>query len=529
VRVGKGQVDEFSEVRKMREQTATPSGGRLASSKTIVAVLLACGVLSSLLYVATDVVASLRWVGYSYVDQAVSELNAIGSPTRPLTLALFSVYNLLVIAFAGGVWASAGKKRSVRVAAVMLVVYAVVGAVTNVFSPMHVRGSATAGTDIGHIILTAVEVFSIVLFMAFGSGARAKGFRLYSVATILILIVAGAVVGAQAPHMTAAAASTPWAGILERVNIYGTLMWVLVFAVVLRSKKELASIQGGDAAEEAESAKKVTVLMGSPHKGGATYVAARKFLDHLESYGDVNGEIVALSDYDIGVCRGCKTCFEWGEERCPLKDDRDVLIEKMTASDAVVFASPNYSWHVSGVMKVFLDRLGFAFHRPRFHGRTSSAIVVQGIYRGRNIRKYLEFVGGGLGFKVVRGSVIHTLEPMPEKAVRKMDEALAEQSRRFHRQLLRPAHPAPSLLELMMFRMGRTGIKAGVGEDKCDHMYYRDQGWFESDYYYPTHLGPFKKAAGVLFDWAGAHMSTFQVADEVEAAAGPPSSGPAAK
>ena len=32
-------------------------------------------------------------------------------------------------------------------------------------------------------------------------------------------------------------------------------------------------------------------------------------------------------------------------------------------------------------------------------------------------------------------------------------------------------------------------------------MYYRGQGLFESDYYYPTHLSPPEKAAEVFFDW----------------------------
>ena len=39
-----------------------------------------------------------------------------------------------------------------------------------------------------------------------------------------------------------------------------------------------------------------------------------------------------------------------------------------------------------------------------------------------------------------------------------------------------------------------------------DHVYFRDRGWFESDYYYPTRLGPFKKAAGALFDWIAARI-----------------------
>ena len=33
-----------------------------------------------------------------------------------------------------------------------------------------------------------------------------------------------------------------------------------------------------------------------------------------------------------------------------------------------------------------------------------------------------------------------------------------------------------------------------------DYRYYKDKGWFASDYFYPTRLGALKKAAGSLFD-----------------------------
>jgi multimeric flavodoxin WrbA len=252
--------------------------------------------------------------------------------------------------------------------------------------------------------------------------------------------------------------------------------------------------------------KKVTVFVGSARKRGATSKAANRFLEQLESHGDVHGEIVFLSDYDIGVCHGCKNCTNWGEERCPLKDDRDVLIEKMMASDGIVFASPNYSFQVSAIMKIFLDRIAFLFHRPRFHGKTFTSIVVQAIGMGGKIVKYLEFVGGGLGFNVVKGSCSRTLEPMDQAAIDRMERNLAKQSRLFHARLLRPAFPAPSLLGLMMFRMARTGYRLALGENMRDYVYFRDRGWFESAYYYPVHLDPFKKAAGALFDWAAARI-----------------------
>jgi multimeric flavodoxin WrbA len=252
--------------------------------------------------------------------------------------------------------------------------------------------------------------------------------------------------------------------------------------------------------------KKVTAFVGSAHKGGATYRAARRFLDNLESFGDVQGEIVVLSDYELGVCRGCKTCFDRGEQRCPFKDDRDALIEKMSSSDGVVFASPNYSWQVSAIMKIFLERLGFLFHRPRFHGKTYSCIVVQGIFRGGRIVKDLEFVGGGLGFNVVKGSCLRTLEPMSGKALDRMEKALAAQGRRFHARLSRPAYPAPSLFQLVIFRMSRMSMRLLRSQDSLDYAYYRDQSWFHADYWYPTRLGAFKKAAGAFCDWLAARL-----------------------
>ena len=114
--------------------------------------------------------------------------------------------------------------------------------------------------------------------------------------------------------------------------------------------------------------KKVTAFVGSARKQH-TYNAVRQFLSSLESLGDIESEIVRLSECKLEICRGCKLCIVKGEEFCQFKDDRDMLIQKMMASDGVVFASPNYSFQVSGIMKGFLDRLGFVFHRPRFFGK----------------------------------------------------------------------------------------------------------------------------------------------------------------
>jgi len=253
--------------------------------------------------------------------------------------------------------------------------------------------------------------------------------------------------------------------------------------------------------------KKVTAFVGSARKGH-TYDAVAQFLSNLQALGDVEVEIVRLSDYRIEICKGCKTCFDKGEEHCPLKDDRDVLIEKMMASDGVVFASPNYSFQVSALMKAFLDRLGFAFHRPRFFGKTFTSIVAQGIYGGDQIVKYLDFAGYGLGFNTVKGSCILTIDPITEKQQRKTDKVLAAHARRYYARLEKPAYPAPSLLSLMFFRMSRTKMNLELDDSSYDYTYYKGKGWFESDFYYPTHMGVAMKGVGKLFDAMFA-MNTF--------------------
>jgi multimeric flavodoxin WrbA len=245
---------------------------------------------------------------------------------------------------------------------------------------------------------------------------------------------------------------------------------------------------------------KVTAFVGSARKKH-TYRTTEKFLQKLQSLGDIEYEIVTLSDYRLEVCKGCKLCFEKGEEYCPLKDDRDILINKMYNSDGIIFSSPNYSFNVSGLMKIFLDRLGFIFHRPRFFGKAFTSIVVQGFYRGNKIVDYFNFLGEGLGFNIVKGCCLNSLEPMTEKEQKKIDRIIEKHSKKFYSTLIKKEYPNPILFKLMMFRMARTSVKLLLDESWRDYTYYKNNGWFGSNYYYPTQLNPIKKLAGNFFDF----------------------------
>ncbi|MBI3966083.1 MAG: DUF998 domain-containing protein [Chloroflexi bacterium] len=83
--------------------------GHLLTTKKL---LLVCGIVASLLYVAATILGAMRWEGYSSTAQSVSELFAIDAPSKSLVDPLFVTYSLLWSAFGVGVWRSAGRKRA---------------------------------------------------------------------------------------------------------------------------------------------------------------------------------------------------------------------------------------------------------------------------------------------------------------------------------------------------------------------------------------------------------------------------------
>jgi hypothetical protein len=195
--------------------------------------LLACGIVSSLLYIVATILGAVQWQGYSTVDQSVSELIGINAPSAPIVVPLFFIYSVLIYAFGLGVWLSAGQKRALRVAAVLMIAKEVLGLYGLLFARVHLRGVQPTQSDSIHLIITGVGVLlSMFPAMGFAATVFGKRFRLYSIATLLIFLVFGAL-GGMAGSGIATNLPTPWLGVYERINIFGYMVWIVVLAIML--------------------------------------------------------------------------------------------------------------------------------------------------------------------------------------------------------------------------------------------------------------------------------------------------------
>jgi len=175
----------------------------------------------------------LLWDGYSIVSGVPSELSAIGAPTRPLWICLGMIYAVLMIAFGWIVCTSAPANRTLRVVGGLLIAHTVFG---QFWPPMHQRAVLAGGggtlTDTLHLVWAAITGVVFLLIVAFGAAALGKRFRIYSIATIVVVLACGAVTATYAAQIERDL-PTPGVGVWERISIAGFMAWIAVLATAL--------------------------------------------------------------------------------------------------------------------------------------------------------------------------------------------------------------------------------------------------------------------------------------------------------
>jgi hypothetical membrane protein len=234
----------------MRQPAVIRTRSERLQDSSLLKVLLACGVASSLVYAATDILATLRWEGYDWTARMVSDLLAVSAPTRSFIVVPMLVYNLLIIGFGIGVWLR-GWNRPLRVAGAMLVAYGVVSMLGLFVFPLDYEAKGAGATM--HMAVTFSLILLMFLFIGFAAAGSGRAFRLYSVLTVGVILAGAVFSGLQIPRIEAHL-PTPGLGVFERLNIYSMLLWVAVFAVALLRARNGAAHSVAEPAHPADSA-----------------------------------------------------------------------------------------------------------------------------------------------------------------------------------------------------------------------------------------------------------------------------------
>jgi hypothetical membrane protein len=202
--------------------------------------LLLAAVAAVVVYAIGDVLSGLLYDGYSYINQAISELSAFGSPVRPLMVTAILIHNVLLLAFGIGLLRVARRRSLWWIGALQVAEFVLAGIATHTFWAMSSRGMAAGFNDTMHITLSAVFGLLMVAMMILSAVAYPGWFRLYALATTVV--VAGFGIASSLAMRGIEQNDTPWVGGFERINAYAYFAWLVVLAVMV-IRHELGSSQ----------------------------------------------------------------------------------------------------------------------------------------------------------------------------------------------------------------------------------------------------------------------------------------------
>jgi len=109
---------------------------------------------------------------------------------------------------------------------------------------------------------------------------------------------------------------------------------------------------------------KVVSINGSPKgKNSNTNVMIESLEKGMQ---ENNSEIVNiyLSEKDIQYCKGCYSCWFKTPGKCVINDQMAELLDIIRDVDILVFGTPLYFNNISGMLKVFFDRMTAAGGDP---------------------------------------------------------------------------------------------------------------------------------------------------------------------
>lgn len=198
--------------------------------------LLFCGLAAPVLSLATDLLAMSRAAGYRPMRQSISELTAVGVPTRPFVTVLDIARDALLAAFASGVTATAGDSRALVATGGLVAANAALDAFAIAALPRDYASPTWAPRNTANTLVMAAGVGCFVAAMGTGAAGTRGPFRAFSAGIPLsygLLTVISLVLRKrdEPPSST---------GAQERTMAYSYQLWVAVLASLLLRRRSLS-------------------------------------------------------------------------------------------------------------------------------------------------------------------------------------------------------------------------------------------------------------------------------------------------
>lgn len=240
---------------------------------------------------------------------------------------------------------------------------------------------------------------------------------------------------------------------------------------------------------------KIVSLNGSFRQNGNTALILKLLEEKLAELAEnqripLTIESVNLAEKNLQPCRGCRKCFDKGENFCPAKDDFLSIRDRIMEADCLILASPVYVEDVSGMMKNWIDRMAFYSHRPALFGKYAVVIATSGSGSSRHSLQTMANALTAWGCRVLSQNKFKMGAKMQENQARQLYDNELE---KLAKQVFHQANKAvnhPPLYSLIAFQIQKKIYRRKIMEPTADVTFWKQNGWLEPKKNYYTDIPP---------------------------------------
>ncbi|MBN2653462.1 MAG: flavodoxin family protein [Spirochaetales bacterium] len=230
--------------------------------------------------------------------------------------------------------------------------------------------------------------------------------------------------------------------------------------------------------------KKILIINSSIRKK-STY----SLLKRIEALlGESEVEFVNIKDFNIRPCTGCENCLRKGT--CPLSDDANLLLSQITSADGIIIGTPVYLRHISGYLKVLIDRACAWYHRPALAGKPVFFVTTTQVTGSRQAVRYLQDLSVQWG-TIYAGALPRTMFNLEKELKKRTFSKFL-----FYLDDKNTTKYRPSFKQLLEFHTQKV---LAVNILPLDLEYWREKGYIDKPYYYDCRITLCKRFLGHLY------------------------------
>lgn len=192
-----------------------------------------------------------------------------------------------------------------------------------------------------------------------------------------------------------------------------------------------------------------------------------------------------INDFDIKPCIGCEKCMRIGG--CSLEDDALKLLNEIKNCDGIIIGTPVYLRHISGYLKVLIDRSCVWYHRSPLVSKPIFFVTSTQVTGSKAAIKYLKDLSLQWG-TLYTGHLSRTMFTI--------DKALDETILSDFLYYLQEDHKKkykPSLKQILEFNTQKV---LALSVLPLDRAYWLEKGYDDRDYFYDCKINIGKRLIG---------------------------------